>query len=693
MISRFTLVILVSAILMPLSAQEDVKIKKKEFKGTEKNEGFKEAWKSIQNANGYYDDGRGTYDVARDHYLFANQYNGFNPELNYKIGVCYLFSDDKAKALEYFLTAFELKPNVAKDIRLLIGRAYHLNEEFDNARKFYLDYKQNLLPEEITPEISKEVEKYVIECAHGKEFTKEPERVILQNLGPAVNSEYDDYNPRFAFQDTALYFTTRRPITEKSKRSELDNKFHENAFVSPIEGGEFKSAYMMQKPFMDKGHNAIVAVSPEGKYLLIYDGGSDGGDIMMAEFDHEKSKWKKPKSISKDVGGDYHETTAAISPDGNKLYFISDDPELSNGGKDIFVSRLTEKGKWGEPENLGGLLNTKYDEEGVFLTDDGMTLYFSSKGHNSMGGFDVFRSDREEDGTWKPPVNIGYPVNTPEDEVFYVTDSSGVYGYYSTIREGGLGGKDIYRVVYLGSEKEVVPRIHQDFLAGAESVPRDPFLTYPDVLPIDTALLLNGYIRDTISIPDTVIVAQLTVKNPEDASVIVETISNRDGFYSLRIPEPRTYAFELNAPGYIFGLEIVDLSGHNPDEPATRDFYLQKLEVGTKVILDNIYFETGKSVLTPDSYEALDQVVKFLESNGTVRLEISGHTDNTGSLRINTNLSRARAKAVVDYLVDRGISQARLEYEGYADSQPVAPNTTAEGREKNRRVEFKVLSK
>jgi len=447
----FIIIVFCSAFL---NAQEKINIKKKEFKKTDQIEGFKEAWENVTEGDKYYSQGFGTFNLARDHYLFANSYNGYNAELNYKLGICYLFSDDKFKAIDFLLRAYELKPDISPEIKLLIGKAYHMVLKFDEARTFYLDYKQELPPGEELIDLTNKMEKLIIECTHGKEFIKEPKRVIIQNLGEEVNSAYDDYNPRFAFEDSALFFTSRRPLNKRSKRSELDNKYLEDIYVSKYSDGEFMPARPMGKPFNSKGNNAIVGVAPDGASVFMYLGKEDGGDIQQVFFQTEKDKWKKPKSLSKYIGSKSGETTAALSPDGMELYFVSANSEATKGGKDIFVTRMNSKGKWDEPRNMGSLINSKYDEEGIYLTADGNTMYFASKGHNSMGGFDIYRSDKDGD-VWGRPVNQGYPINTPEDEVFYVTDATGVYGYFSSIREGGYGGKDIFKIIKLGSEKEV----------------------------------------------------------------------------------------------------------------------------------------------------------------------------------------------------------------------------------------------
>ena len=692
-----TLLIFIALLLTHYAgiSQENIKVKRKEFK-TSRDEGFKEAWKSVKEAESYFEEGPGTYDIARDHYLFAHQYNSDHSGINYKIGICYLFTDDKYKAIDYLLSAYKLDPDVSKDIHYWLGRAYHLVLEFEKAIEQYQIHKemlqQNMESEEKSDAIEK-VEKMIIECNHGMDIIQQPKRVIIQNLGKSVNSAYDDYNPIFAYQDTALFFTSRRPSGKRADRNPIDNKYYEDIYISTLEeSGDFDSARRLDKPFNTKHNDALVGINPSGDVLYVYQGHVNGGDIEVMEFKRKKMKWKRPKPLSRKVRSDAEETTAAMDPDGDTLYFISSNPEFTRGGKDILFTRKDGKGKWTEPQNAGGVLNTVYDEEGVHISADGKTLYFASRGHNSMGGFDVFTSKKEEDGTWSVPENLGYPINTPDDEIFYVTDTSGIYGYYSAIREGGFGAKDIFKVIFLGSEKEMSTITKDQLIAGIEIKKKTGFLTMPNLLEIDTSLMLTGRVRDTMQM-DTTVMAGLTFMDPTTGEVVARAMTGEDGKYRTKLPEPKVYGVEINATGYLYYLDIVDLTELNADEMGSKDFFMQRIEVGAKVVLENIYFETGKAVLTPESYESLDQVYKFLDNNPSVRLEISGHTDNVGSLRVNTQLSQDRAKAVVDYLVGRGIESSRLEYEGYAFTQPIAPNDTPEGRERNRRVEFKVLSK
>lgn len=677
------------ALMVPafLSAQEDVKIKKKEFK-TGVEIGFKEAWKAVKEGDKYFKEGKGTYDLARDLYLYSNQYNPNNAELNYKIGACYLFTDDKYVAIDFLLRAYDLDQEVSEDINYVLGTAYQLVLEFEDAAGHFKAHKLTLKEDE--QEIYTDVlAKRLTECQDGRSLSQEPVRVILQNLGETVNSRYDDYNPIFSYGDTALFFSSRRPFG-KMKRNPLDNKFDEDIYMAGKAASGFENAVRLGKPFNTDGNESLVGVSADGNRLLIYRGYKKNGKLEIISYNTKKSKWSKSKVLHKKLLSKDGESSAAITADGSELFYVSKNEKLSSGGKDILYSSLNEKGKWEDPRNIGGLINTPYDEEGVFITPDGKHLYFASQGHNTMGGYDIFRSERAENGGWSAPKNLGYPINTPDDEVLYIMDKSGDYGYYSTIREGGLGSKDIYKVIFLGSEKELVTSTKDDLVAGPGQR-KYGFLTLPALPRLDTSIVVTGRVLDTIegSLP---VIASLNYIDPMGGVQEIRTVSNEAGLYTARLPEAGVYGIEINATGYLYFLDIIDLMGYSGDEKIVQDFYLQRIEVGAKVVLENIYFETGKAVLRPESFDALDQVFRFLENNPDMKLEISGHTDNTGTLRINQKLSRDRAKAVVNYLVGGGIPETMLVYEGYADTQPVDTNDTREGREKNRRVEFKVLS-
>ena len=672
----------------PVSAQQAVKIKKSEFK-TDQEEGFAEAWKNIKEGDKYYKAGRGTYRDAREHYLLAAEYNPENPELNYKIGVCYLFSDDKFESIKYLEKAFRADENVADDIRFLGGQAYHLTLEFDEAINQYRKYKESLDPKRLALE-GRKIDKLIQECVNGKELVAKPLRVIVTNMGGQINSVGDDYNPIFAPEDSALYFTSRRQHSEKAKRSPIDNKFYEDVYVASAEGDGWLPARDLGKPVNKRNHNtAAVGLSEDGTKLYLYLGNKGGGGIYTSTV--KEGKWGSPRNVPSHLRSKFRETTMCLSPDGKTFYFVSDNEKTTLGGKDIYFSEKDENGRWKVPENMGKDINTPYNEESVFLSPDGNTLYFSSKGHNTMGGFDVFKSERNGFGEWSPAENLGYPINSPDDDIFYKVTREDRYAYYSANRMGGFGGKDIYRILFLGEEKEMRMSTRDLLIAGTLDQGKKGFFTPAEPIALDTSYIVTGKVFDSETFGG--VMAKLDFIDADLSRVVATTISNDTGYYRASVPSGKAYGVEIVAKNYMFYLDIVDLSGEPSDEEVHRDFPLEKVKVGATVVLENIFFETGKATLKPESFPQLEQVLKFLNSNPGVRMEISGHTDNTGSLKLNTRLSQSRAEAVVDYLVEHGVDASRLDAKGYAFSQPIAPNDTPEGRAKNRRVEFKILSK
>ncbi|MFO7842911.1 MAG: OmpA family protein [Bacteroidales bacterium] len=671
-----------------LIAQENVKIKKKDFRIDHKEVGFKEAWKNVKDGNKLFAGGFGTYHKALEHFLKAYKYNNECAKLNYKIGVCYLGTDKFYKATDFLEKAYLADENVADDISFMLGRAYHMNLAFDKAIDFYKDYYNKYSSNE-QKDFEVGVDNYIKQCKNAKKLVEQPVRVIINNLGSRVNSEFDDYNPVLHPNNNLLYFTSRRETDSKNQIYENDNKFYENVFVSEQAGELWKIAKPLDNRLKSKNNVSILSISNDGNRIYLYNGKKNGGDILVSEL--KKGEWKSPKKISKKLLSKSKETTITFSPDGNELFLVSD-REGTIGGLDIFYSRYNEKDKWTEPKNMGPVFNTIYDEEGVFWHPKEDKLYFSSQGLTSMGGFDIFVSERDENGMWSDPVNLGYPINTPGNDLFFKMDENNKQAYYSSVRENGNGGLDLYKIIFLGEEKELKVMTEDIHLAWNYKPVDNLFYITPQELKVDTALFLVGMITD--SKLGTPIQAKVEVIDTELSKVVATGLSDTSGTYKIRIPKKKDYGVEVTAKDYLFYVTIVNLSEKQVvDSKVQANFQLDRIDVGAKMVLKNIFFETNKATLKPESTDELERVATLLKDNPGIRLEISGHTDNVGSYRANQKLSEARAKSVVDYLIDQGVNKSRLEYKGYSFTQPVADNNTEEGRAQNRRVEFKVLSK
>lgn len=680
-----TIVIVVLLILTNNFYAQEVNLRKEDF--STKND-YKIAKEFLSKAEELYALGRGGMKQALDFYLKVYQYVPNNAMLNYKIGNCYLHSIQRVKSLEYLKKAYSLNPTIQPDIVYLLARSYHYNADFDKAIEYYTKYRNQLSPSQLQQK-RKDIDKKIQECNNGKELVKNPVRVFIDNLGPNINTNAPEYSPLISADESMLLFTSRRPDTYGGGIDPEDNLYFEDIYVSYNDGKRWSVAKNLGKPLNTKNNDATVGLAPDGTQLFTFNGKINNGDIYVSKL--KGSEWTAPddKPMKKYINTEYHETSASFSFDGKTMYFVSD-REGGFGGHDIWVSHWDyDKERWGPPRNLGSVVNTEYDEEGVFMHPDGRTLYFSSCGHNSMGGYDVFKTVMNDDGTWSKPENLGYPVNTPDDDLFFVMSGSGKHGYYSSAAEDSYGDLDIYMITFRGPEKPPILHNEDNLLANVAPVGESVVAEKVEIKTMRLTIL-KGTIKDALT--NDPVEAQIEIiDNTKNEVVSVNSSNSVTGKYLVSLPSGRNYGIAVKAEGYLFHSENFDIPAATGYQEIVKDILLNKLAVGQKVILRNIFFDFGKATLRPESYAELDRLVKLLNDLPKLRIEVSGHTDNKSSLQFNQKLSEARAKAVVDYLISKGISPSRLEYKGYAYLQPIASNDTEEGRQQNRRVEFKVL--
>lgn len=664
---------------------QDVEFDKDNFPNDK--DGLKEAQKNIKEGDKQYAYGAaGTYLLALDFYLAANKFNPNNAELNYKIGTCYLFSNMQARnCLQYFKKAQELKNNVAPDIFYMIARGYHLNYEFDKAIEFYSKYRNVLSPKDLQVE-RKDINKKIEECNNGKELVKDPIRVFIDNVGNAINGPYPEYSPLISADESMMIFTSRRENTTGGSRDLGDQQYYEDIYISyQDESGKWSPAANMGKPLNTDKNDATVGLAPDGQQLFIF----MEGDIYRCELKGEE--WSSPKSLPKTINTEEREGDASFSYDGKTMYIASERTDKTFGGFDIYMSSQNEKGKWQEAENIGSVINTEYDDRSVFMHPDGRTIYFSSKGHNTMGGYDIFYSTKDDDGFWTKPVNLGYPVNTPDDDLFFVLSASGKHGYYSSAKEGGQGTYDIYMITFRGPEKPVVQNNEDNLIASIANPISEVIIEESVEIKTTRLTILKGTVKDAISLNPLEATIEI-VDNEKNEVISTFTSNSATGKYLVSLPSGKNYGISVSAESYLFHSENFDIPAATNYQEITKDILLNKMAVGSKIVLKNIFFDYAKATLRAESNAELDRLISVLTEYPSIKIEISGHTDNKGSLQLNMKLSESRAKAVVDYLISKGISASRLEYKGYAYLEPIATNDTEEGRQENRRVEFKVLS-
>jgi outer membrane protein OmpA-like peptidoglycan-associated protein len=694
-------------------SQMDVSVKRKEFKA--EKTGFNAAWKNIRKGDSFYKDGGVWYLNALNEYERAYVYNSTNAELNYKIGVSSLFSDKKDEAAGYFIKAYDLKNDVARDILFLTGRALMYSGKHGEAIDKLNSY---LLLAEKKPQRNIDIaRKCIEESTSALAVTKDTLRVDILNIGGNINSSADDYSEVFTSDGLKMFFGSRRALTEKEKRYYKDTKLNENIFSADYVSDAWGVAMLADKNLTTDLCETPLYVNNTGNLLYLYAGYEGDGDIMVSEL--KKGKWKKPEQVNFKTNTKYPETSFTISGKGDEIAFVSNRGKKGEGGKDIYLMKQIKKRKWSNPVNLGPTVNTHQDEESVRFSVGGDTLWFSSRGHNSIGGFDIFYTTRSSSGEWNKPVNAGFPLNTSWDELFYnpspVNDSS---FFFVSNRSNGFGGLDIYKGRYLPPLPPPVPVVVPDTVKAPVVTPVPVTLPKADTVVIrDTVVVIKEIVQAAppVSLPvlqqetpkelilyligkitdaetKEPVLARIEVIDLSTDQVLTTTASSDiDGTYRVRLPAKKSYMVNLRASGFLADMKSVAIPETYTQEFYTLDVPLTKVKIGKKIVLNNILFELGKAVLTTGSYGELDKLVDLLKDNPQMKIEISGHTDNTGSPVVNAKLSTDRAKAVVDYLVQKGIDRGRLSYMGYGSDQPIADNATAAGKAKNRRVEFKIL--
>jgi outer membrane protein OmpA-like peptidoglycan-associated protein len=482
-----------------------------------------------------------------------------------------------------------------------------------------------------------------------------------------------------------MYFTSCRPDVVGATFDEEAGSYTEDIYVSTREGGKWTTPKNLGAPVNTPENDAAAGLSLGGEMLFIYLS-ENGGDLGYSTL--EGSTWTKPTSLGSAVNSPAHEASASLSPDGKTLYFVSNRGN-ERGYHKIYFSKKDAKGKWQNAQPLGAPLASDYDERSVFIHPNGTTLYFSSNGFNTMGGYDIFRSELEK-GRWTTPVNLGYPINTPDDDLFFFPTASGQNAYFSSFREGGLGAHDIYQITFMGAEKQMLTAAEDNLIAYMQQ-PLSELTVEKRVEVTTTAVtLLKGLVQDAES--KKPLLAQIDITDNELGEVIASFETNsQSGRYMVSLPSGKNYGLTVKAEDHLFYSENIDVRGNADYQEIYKDIDLSPLAVGAKVVLRNLFFESGKAVLTKESVTELYRLLVMLKDMPKLRIEISGHTDNVGSAASNKRLSEARAKAVVDYLVKDGVDASRLTYVGYGFDQPVADNTTAAGRAQNRRTEFKIV--
>ncbi|PCJ84847.1 MAG: hypothetical protein COA57_08605 [Flavobacteriales bacterium] len=390
------------------------------------------------------------YHSALGIYNELYQIDSLWPELNHRIGVCIFESSrEKLQALNYFEKA---SAGDFTEAHYYLARCYHLQSKFNNAISLYLKYKND---NDVLKVSLEELDRLIKISERAKQMTANPISVKIENLSKKINTQYAEYVPVISADESMLIFTSRR---EGSTGGLLDpyGQFFEDIYISMMENDEWTAAKNIGTTINDETHNACAGLSSDGNILITYKTNKEltGGDLYWSELN--EGQWSTPVKYPNKINSQFQEPSASLTADGNILYFSSNRPS-GYGGKDIYRVVKFANGEWSFPVNLGPPVNSSFDDDAPFIHPDGKTLYFSSRGHQTMGGYDIFKSTLVEENKWSGPENLGFPINTVDDDIYFVISANGKRGYYSSNKEDGFGSQDIY-VINLEEEHKPVVR-------------------------------------------------------------------------------------------------------------------------------------------------------------------------------------------------------------------------------------------
>ena len=674
------------------TSAQNIEFKNSNFKSDK--EGLKLAKENIKFADNFRDnaiiemlamhDAELLYSQAVFYYQKAQSFNPNNAELNYKIGSCMLFTNNKENAFSYLKKAASLSNDFPNDFLFYKGMCLQLDGEFGNAIEQFELFRNSAKKKELEF-FEMLTKKYIKECQSSVYVLSQTHRIWVDNL--SLNTEYDDWSPCLSADGDLLLFTSNRP--NENSANDIGS-YDQDIYYSNKKSRKFKSIFPLSE-LNSSSDDVSGGLSYDGQRLLIFKEEDGNTDVYESELNGKYWGEVNRKMGKKSRGGntDKNETFASFDPPDIKVYYITDGGH--SGNKNIYFSGVMnrERNIWGKGQSAG-VVNTKFQEGSVYIHPDGKTMYFSSKGHNTLGGYDIFVSYVDDLGHWGKPINLGYPINTPYDDLFYSATASGRYAFIASNRAGGKGGLDIYKVTYWGADKPMTADFEDQLMASIASPVSDNSVAEPITVEEKSLTVFKGKILDAITKNSIAADIEITINSTGEVYTTLKSNSST-GKFLLSLPAGKNYGISVVAEGYLFHSENFDLPKGDGFNLVNKDIELKNIKVGSNITLRNVFFNSGKWDVKSDSYAELDRLVALLSDIPSLKIEISGHTDNVGSVSFNKLLSQRRADAVVNYLAGKGVDKKRLSAKGYGQSKPVDSNNTAEGRALNRRTEFEII--
>ena len=581
--------------------------------------------------------------------------------------------DNYRKAVEYFSKAVAICPDVDPFAYYVIGRMDLFNSDFDNAAinfKKFLAYEKRTDMEFKINDYDLDSAEFFFELADFNANVKKKPVPFNPTPVPNISTDNGEYLGALTPDNEVMYFT--RNLTESSMTSLTGPKEVEKfCFAKQQADGSFDKGKPMLLPFNKPGRNEggpSSTIDNKTLYFTICDpAGSMACDIYFTHF--AGGEWSEPKPLPGVNLPEFWDSQPSVSSDGNTIYFASDRPG-GLGGVDIYKIEKQENGNWGKPINLGPTINTEYDDKSPFFHTDGQTLYFSSEGHEniSLGGFDIFFSKLDTAGKFSKPKNIGYPINTEDNDLGFFCSTDGRLAFFATSRfaRNGVKGRAAYDIMQF------------DLYAGARP---------------EKVMFIKGQLKDDNNQPVKNAIVEIKSVDVKQKPIKVN-VDSTSGMYVAAVTLKTDYIMTVQQPGsaftshYISKNDTVALA-----KPKKVDLEVKPVAVGKAYTLNNIYFDVNAYDLSAQSKVIIGEFGKFLKDNANIKVAIQGHTDDVGPDAENLKLSDNRAKAVYDFLISIGVPAERISYKGFGETKPLLPNTTEANRAKNRRTEFVIIAK
>ena len=474
-----------------------------------------------------------------------------------------------------------------------------------------------------------------------------------------INSISHDYTPQVSPTGSRLYFTSvRKGGFDRIDDSTRANYYGEDIYFASLDSNSWSTPQLLPPPINSMDDDFGSAFTGDGQTMVYVRCGDKEGigscDLYITQL--VGTEWSEPQNMGNVVNSEEWDSQPTISSDGNRIIFTSA-RKGGYGGSDLYMTEKNHLGEWGVPQNLGSTVNTPLNDNSPYLAPDGKTLYYATNGHPGLGGSDIFYS-LFDNGKWSKPINLGAPINSEGDDTNFSISAEGI-GYFASSRVNS-DNYDIYQV------------------------------ELPDYLKPKPTVVIQGIVSNSNTSEPVGAVVLIEDMNTGEL-IAVNKSNSASGEYLVVLPAGRDYSVSANSEGFFFYSQSFEIPKDTSYQEITMDIALEPIEKGTKVVLNNIFFESGRAGLKAISYVELNKAVDLLKKNPTMVIEIGGHTDDVGSDELNLKLSQERANAVMEYMVLAGIEQARLQAKGYGETQPIADNATAEGKAKNRRTEFEIM--